>query len=167
MKPLLFFYQEPQRFLRAAMVINVSPNWVSVAATRFSSSSVSRHARALARAVMEAVHSHACTAFTSGLCYATAEKSVPLSGPGGRMGYTVSFPFASHTARNTSFMLSICCFCSCFCSHEGFFPIRAHARPLACPDEFGKHKQRRKRSQRRQAQYPKIHRAGSLFDLSV
>ena len=156
MKPLLFFYQEPQRFLRAAMVINVSPNWVSVAATRFSSSSVSRHARALARAVMEAVHSHAFKKLTSGPCYAMDEKKVPLSGPGGRMGYTVSFPFASHTARNTSFMLSICCFCSCFCSHERFFPIRAHARPLACPDEFGKHKQRRKRPQRRQAQYPKL-----------
>ncbi len=87
MKPLLFFYQEPQRFLRAAMVINVSPNWVSVAATRFSSSSVSRHARALAKAVMEAVHSHAFKKLTSGPRYAMDEK---------RCAFGAGWPYGIH-----------------------------------------------------------------------
>lgn len=122
MKPLLFFYQEPQRFLRAAMVINVSPNWVSVAATRFSSSSVSRHARALARAVMEAVHSHAFKKLTSGPCYAMDEKKVRFRGRAAVWDTRSASPLHRTTPGTPLLCFRFAVFAAAFAATKGFSP---------------------------------------------
>lgn len=79
--------------LCAAMVSRVSASWVRIAPSRLSWSVVSRQARALAMAVMEAVSSHGFTKIPPGVLYAgefCEERMHPLCS-GGRILFMIQW----------------------------------------------------------------------------